>query len=204
MIREEFLKCLGKHELVVQKQILLWSEIEKKYADAGRHYHTLQHLDNLLAELLPYQKLFENWDAVVFAIAFHDVIYNVLKSDNEEKSAMYAVQKLNSSHVPSFTIDRCESFILATKKHEKADDQTNLFTDADLSVLGSNPEVYRLYAEQIRREYNIYPDFMYRPGRRKVLQHFLAMERIFKSDEFYGRYESQARSNLSEELERLN
>lgn len=204
MIREEFLKCLGKYEPSSQKQILLWSEIEKNYSDSGRHYHTLRHLDSLLAELLPFNNLFENWESIVFAIAYHDVIYNVLKSDNEEKSATYAVQKLKDIQAPSSVIDQCNSFILATKKHEKADNETNLFIDADLSILGSKPEAYQVYTEQIRKEYKIFPDLLYRPGRKKVLAHFLAMDRIFKSDEFAGRYESQARLNLSAELETLN
>jgi predicted metal-dependent HD superfamily phosphohydrolase len=42
----------------------------------------------------------------------------------------------------------------------------------------------------------MYPDFLYKPGRRKVLTHFLEMERIFKSDHFYQKYEEQARKNL--------
>lgn len=204
MIKDEFLKSLGKFESDAQKQCQLWIEIEKNYSNSNRHYHNLNHLESLLVELIPFQNRFENWDVVIFAIAYHDVIYKVLKSDNEEKSAEFAVKKLKGISFPGELIKRCESLILATKKHENADEEINLFTDADLSILGSTPEIYKTYATLIRKEYNVYRDFMYNPGRKKVLRHFLKMDRIFKSKEFSERYEQSARLNLSEELESLS
>lgn len=79
------------------------------------------------------------------------------------------------------------------------DKEINLFTDADLSILGSVQSVYVNYAKQVRQEYSIYPDFMYRPGRQKVLNHFLQMKKIFKTDVFFNKYEAQARINLQHE-----
>ncbi len=203
MIKDDFIKSLGKYESNAQKQVQLWSEIEQHYSSSKRHYHNLTHLESLLAELFSFQNKFKDWDVVVFAIAYHDVIYNVLKSDNEEKSADFASKNLKSILFPDLLIKRCESFILATKKHENSDEEINLFTDADLSILGSQPDVYKKYTAQIRNEYKVYPDFIYNPGRKKVLAHFLNMERIFKTKEFSDRYEQQARTNLSEELKSL-
>lgn len=203
MIKDEFIKSLGKYESNTQKQLQLWSEVEKNYFSSKRHYHNLNHLESLLSELLPFQNKFRNWDVVVFAIAYHDAIYNVLKSDNEEMSADLACKKLKSISLPDTLIKRCESLILATKKHETSDEEINLFTDADLSILGSQPSVYKTYSQQIRKEYKVYPDFMYNPGRKKVLAHFLNMNRIFKTKEFLDRYEQQAKINLSKELQTL-
>jgi predicted metal-dependent HD superfamily phosphohydrolase len=93
--------------------------------------------------------------------------------------------------------------ILATKEHQRSDDETNLFTDADLSVLGADRETYLLYVQQIRAEYSIYPDILYNPGRKKVLEHFLNMENIFKTNEFRTKYESAARKNLEAEIRLL-
>lgn len=62
---------------------------------------------------------------------------------------------------------------------------------------------YLQYAENIRKEYSIYPDALYQPGRRQVLQHFLAQEHIFKTPVFRERYEKQARENISKELAML-
>jgi predicted metal-dependent HD superfamily phosphohydrolase len=98
-------------------------------------------------------------------------------------------------------MEQCVKLILATQKHEPAGEEVNLFTDADLSVLGAEPESYKLYATQVRKEYGLYPDLIYNPGRKKVLQHFLAMPRIFKTDAFYEKYETTARRNLEWELD---
>ena len=101
-------------------------------------------------------------------------------------------------------IDLCVQHILATKSHAVSENNdTNLFTDADLSVLGADREVYEQYYKQIRKEYSIYPDLMYNPGRKKVLQNFLGMKRIFKTDYFYGKFEEKARRNITAELNEL-
>lgn len=181
----------------------LWSEVEAAYQKPSRHYHTLGHLEHVLQELVPYTHRFPNWSTVVFAIAYHDIIYNPLKGDNEEKSSALAVKRLTEINVPRAACDDCSRLILATKKHEAADDITNLFTDADLSILGTQPDRYKRYAEEVRKEYRMFPDFLYNPGRKKVLHHFLDMPRIFKTAEFYNLYEVQARKNLQAELDAL-
>ena len=62
--------------------------------------------------------------------------------------------------------------------------------DLDLSILGKNPEEYRRYCDNIRKEYSIYPDFIYRKGRRKVLQNILELDSIYKTDFFKQAYEN--------------
>ena len=93
--------------------------------------------------------------------------------------------------------------IKCTKSHEFSDSDTNYFTDADLSILGKSWKTYEEYYQQIRKEYKIYPDFIYNSGRKKALQHFLKMDRIFKTDYFFEKYEIQARENLQNELQIL-
>ncbi|GAB5525289.1 MAG: hypothetical protein Roseis2KO_31610 [Roseivirga sp.] len=80
---------------------------------------------------------------------------------------------------------------------------TNYLTDIDLSVLGAAPEVYQNYTVAIRKEYSIYPGFLYKRGRKKVLKHFLEMEHIFKTELFREKYEDRARKNLQAELNSL-
>lgn len=179
----------------------LWEEIEQQYSVTGRHYHNLAHLDNLTQELLPVKEQFSCWDAVVFSIVYHDIIYNVLKQNNEERSAGHAEKKLALIAVPATAAQKCKAMILATKGHQASDDhEVNLFTDADLSILGAQEEAYTTYFQQIRKEYAIHPGIVYWPGRKKVLQHFLSMPRIFKTDHFFKKYETQARKNLESEL----
>ena len=142
--------------------------------------------------------------AVLFSLYYHDIIYNPLKTTNEEKSAAFAENRMQMIGVPQMTIENCVRQILATKKHLLSiDNDTNIFIDADLSILGQPWNVYANYYMQVRNEYSLYPDLIYKPGRKKVLQHFLQMERIFKTDVCFTTFELQAKENLQKELELL-
>ena len=72
--------------------------------------------------------------------------------------------------------------------------------DFDLSILGSDWETYQKYAQNIRKEYNVYSYFMYKKGRRKVLQHFLERERLFFTEYSFNAFEEKARFNLKKEM----
>lgn len=183
----------------------LWEEIKSSYSKPARHYHNLTHLDNLASELQPIGHKISDWLTVVFSIAYHDIIYNPVKGDNEEKSAIVCQDRLSKLSISVAQIDKCFKQILATKSHTLADDQdTNFFTDADLSILGAAPDVYLSYTNMIRKEYKIFPDFVYRPGRIKVLQSFLNMQSIFKTEYFRDKYEMQAIDNIKNEVKRLS
>jgi predicted metal-dependent HD superfamily phosphohydrolase len=146
----------------------------------------------------------KNWEAILFTLFYHDVIYNSEGLDNEEKSAELAEVRMKQILVDDETIALCKKHILATKSHQKSEDSdTNYFTDADLSVLGQAWDIYSLYANNVRKEYSIYPDSVYNSGRIKVLLHFLSFERIFKTDFFYKKFETQAKQNLQREIEML-
>lgn len=182
----------------------LWDEVEKNYSGKKRHYHTLQHLENLLITLTEVKSEIQHWESILFTLFYHDIIYTALKSDNEENSALLAEKRMQQLSVSNDIIERCKNQILATKSHSKStDSDTNYFTDADLSVLGQPWEIYSLYYKNVRKEYAIYPDFIYNPGRKKVIQHFLSMNSIFKTDYFYNQFEKVAKENLMKELSSL-
>ncbi|MBL7950777.1 MAG: hypothetical protein JNM62_03555 [Flavobacteriales bacterium] len=142
---------------------------------------------------------------MLLAIIYHDLIIKVTRSDNEQRSAERMQQiLLADAGFPEALVNRTKGHILATKKHEPSNDpDTNYFVDADLSILGSGREQYARYASQVRKEYRRFPDLLYKPGRRKVLQHFLSQPAIFKTEWFRGRYERSAKENLEWELSHL-
>jgi predicted metal-dependent HD superfamily phosphohydrolase len=179
----------------------LWNEIEISYSGKKRFYHTLAHLENLLIQLLEVKSNILHWDTILFTLYYHDSVYNALQSDNEEKSVALAEQRMTQMAIPAEMIANCKAQILATKKHlYNTNADMNYFTDADLSILGTDWENYSAYFKNVRKEYAVYPDLVYKPGRRKVLNHFLAMERIFKTSYFYTKFERQAKQNLQREL----
>lgn len=190
----------------VNKQLIasLWEEIAEKYADRNRHHHNISHISYMIEQAMSYKSEIINFDAVLFAIFYHDIIYSNKRNDNEEKSANLAVDRMRNIGVPSEMITKCRDLILATKEHkENGDNDTNYLLDFDLAVLGEEPKTYQEYVKNIRKEHSIYPDFLYKKGRRKVLNHFLSQDRIFKSSIFYNKYEKQARENLTIELQSL-
>jgi predicted metal-dependent HD superfamily phosphohydrolase len=180
---------------------ILWQEIVQQYTRRHRAYHNLYHLEHLIRELEAVQSQVQDWSAVLWALFYHDLIYNPLKQNNEEKSAEKAVTYLTATGIAPAMVEKVRQIILATKGHQVSEDMdTNLFTDADLAILGKDNKWYRDYCKSIREEYVLVPDMLYKPGRRKVLQHFLAMERIYKTDYFFEKYEATARENLAWEL----
>jgi predicted metal-dependent HD superfamily phosphohydrolase len=182
-----------------------WAEIEIAYSKPSRHYHNLLHLDNLVNELLPIKDKISDWQTLIMSVAYHDIVYNTLSQDNEEKSAAIARDRLSRMNVSEWQKDKCYRQIMATKKHPPSNDtDTDYFTDADLAVLGAHEAAYETYSKQIRKEYIFYPDLLYKPGRKKVLSHFLACRAIYKTSWFHHKYEEQARINLANELEKLS
>lgn len=205
MLREIFTSLVLRHATDEKQAVEAWALIEKNYTRRKRHYHNLHHLQALYDQLVPHHAMIQDWDTMLFSLFYHDIIYSVTRSDNEERSAAEAMIFLERVHYPAEKRLACFEQINATKTHtQSANADTNLFTDADLSILGQEREVYKAYCRQVRKEYAIYPDILYRPGRKKVVQHFLDMERIYKTGVFYAAIEQSARDNLRWELEQLS
>lgn len=81
-----------------------------------------------------------------------------------------------------------------------------LFLNLDISILASSPTDYNCYATAIRAEYSHVSRESYREGRAKVLQTFLAREKLFTGGEDLAGgdvKEQQARRNLRAEIEQL-
>ncbi|WP_160718091.1 hypothetical protein [Chitinophaga solisilvae] len=176
------------------------------YSEAQRYYHNQQHILDMLSLLRLHAAEIKDPATVAFAIFFHDAVYDVARQDNEAKSADMAVAYLQQTTFPAEKTALVKEYILATQTHRNPLQHTDLdyFLDADLRILGAPPAAYAAYATQIRREYHIYPDNIYHPGRRKVLQHFLDMPAIYRTPAFIAACETQARHNIQTELNSLN
>jgi predicted metal-dependent HD superfamily phosphohydrolase len=179
--------------------------LREKYAEKHRAYHNLSHIRALLEHAESFRHELESYDTVAFAIWFHDAIYNTKRNDNEEKSAELAAETSGKLLLPRELITAVEQMILATKKHELLNDSADLklFLDFDLSILGTSAEVYQRYSQAIRKEYSWVPYFLYRKGRKKVLESFLKREQLYFTEAMKARYETQAQQNLERELGQL-
>jgi predicted metal-dependent HD superfamily phosphohydrolase len=185
------------------------SDLVRAYAEPHRRYHTLDHIAALLQLLEENGKAVADRDAIRLAILFHDAVYNPARSDNEAASAALAAQQLTGLGLPPPLIADVERLILATRhgpdaEPAQADADLALLVDLDLAVLAAAWPDYLDYAQAIRREYAVYPDAIYRPGRRRVLEGFLARPRLYHTQRLRALWEVPARANLAREIAELS
>ncbi len=188
-----------------------FQEIIQHYQQTTRHYHNLNHLYEIFKLLAPHQSQLKNKTAVHLAVFYHDIIYKALKKDNELKSAEFAqkaLQKLGGFSAE--TIAHVYQLILATKTHEVPSTTPpntiadfHFLLDADLAILGASPTIYQQYTQQIRKEYRLVPKLLYKPGRKKVLEHLLHKNPIYYTAEFANEFEASAKKNIAAELSLL-
>jgi len=183
----------------------LFTEIKRKYTSSRRHYHNLQHIQALLAFSESYAGQLKDAEVVAFSIFYHDIIYNVLRKDNELRSAQLAIKRLQALSVPPEKTEQVKRYIESTQTHAITasvthTDDLQLFLDFDMSILGADWPAYEAYTRQIRREYRMYPDKVYYPGRKQFLQHCLQTEHLFQTSVFREQYEARARENMTQEL----
>lgn len=204
MLELIYKELIQAYEVNTNSANTLWSEINTNYSNTNRYYHNLEHLEDLHRQLTQVKDSIKNWQIILFTLYYHDIVYKSTKKNNEKKSAELALKRMTQIGVNEIDVKLCFEQIIATKTHApNSNSDTNFFTDADLSILGRKPNDYKNYCKNIRKEYLIFPDFIYNKGRKKVINHFLSMETIFKTEEFYDQYENQAKENLKEELEAL-
>jgi len=180
-----------------------WTEIEDYYSSELRYYHNLFHIENMLSELKSIETDVKEKDTLLFSIYYHDIIYNTSNSDNEFKSAMLFKNRIERTSFKQ--VEKCVQQIELTKEHKLAkDNDINILLDIDFSILGKSKTEYNEYSQNIRKEYQAYSDFEFKIGRKKVLNEFLNSPSIYKTDYFKTKYETNARNNISLELNILN
>jgi predicted metal-dependent HD superfamily phosphohydrolase len=180
-----------------------WEAIAKAYQ--GRAYHNLNHLEEMLGHLPRLSTFFAPAAAPIFGIAliYHDIVYRAGRKDNEARSADQAVAFLQKAGAGEADQTRCRQLIMATKTHEAATEEEAVLVDLDLAVLAREATGYDQYARNVRKEFRLFPDFLYRPGRKKALRHFLEKPYIYHGEIARELWEVAARKNLKRELNTL-
>lgn len=179
-----------------------WLDLEKAYSKKSRHYHNLTHIKDMIESYDLYFDQLKCPNEVLYTIFYHDYIYASSKKDNELKSAEFALKVLPKN--VTLNTQLVFDMICATQMHQQHTiEDINWLIDFDLKVLARDWEDYKIYFEQIRKEYRIYPDFLYKPGRAKALKHFLENEFIFQTETFRNLFEEKARINIEKEISLL-
>ena len=186
------------------------SVLEAAYAQPPRAYHDFHHVGEVLRH---YDEVAAGpgWTQpreVALAVLYHDAIYQPGSSDNESRSARFAVEQI-AHWQPQSGIDaqRVAHLIELTARHgqfapadfdgDRAPDDVRRFLDCDMAILGAEPAAFDAYDRGIAAEYRgTLPAWLFRFNRRRFLKALLARERIFLSDDFHARLDARARSNL--------
>lgn len=185
----------------------LATELAVAYGAPQRAYHNATHIAELLRwfDTVAAGPRWQQPAEVYTAILFHDAIYVPGAKDNEAKSADWARRAIVEARLPA-DANRVAELINLTAQHgklETAAGDTALFLDSDMAIVGTEIDVYRAYAQQIRREYAAVPAEAYRAGRRAFVEGLANKPRIFFSDYFHQRLNARARLNLADELASL-
>lgn len=160
-----------------------------------RHYHTLAHIEYMLANMIPADATPE----LLAAVWLHDIVYDPRATNNEELSAKQAATDLAGTR---FNVPMIVNLILGTKHHLPHSDTQNVLNDLDLLILGDTPAEYDRYAWRVRLEYQHVPHRDFNLNRALFMRHFLEQPRIYQSLPYQKR-EYQARANISREIREL-
>ncbi|WP_067489824.1 HD domain-containing protein [Actinomadura hibisca] len=182
------------------------TELDARYGEEHRRYHTRAHLTAVLDLVDELADHAADPDAVRLAAWFHDAVYDPQRADNEDRSARLARRMLADTDLPEATVDEVARLIVLTETHAPDADDRNgqVLCDADLAVLGSDPDAYAAYAAAVREEYAFVPDEFFKAGRAEVLTGLLELPALFHTPQARARYEEKARANLRTELLLLN
>lgn len=174
------------------------------YSEPHRCYHNARHIADCLGELDQVRQLAAEPLAVELAIWFHDAVYDPRAADNEDRSAELAKDWLSKSGAKTALADSVGRLILATKSHDASGHgDAPLLVDLDLSILGQPSERFWEYERQIRAEYSWVAADVFAAKRAAILQNFLARARIYQTEFYFQRLETQARDNLRASVEKL-
>ena len=183
----------------------IFDDLVLRYDEPHRHYHTLEHVAEMLRIVPRIAPVGTDVFAIQLAVWFHDVVYDPRSETSEIDSTEYARTVLARLGLPSPTII---DLILSTDHRVAIDPRApvefQILHDADLAILGASSDRYDRYAADIRKEYSHVPDDHYRDGRRRVLRHFLERTpTIYTTKRMREDGEAAARQNLARELSDL-
>lgn len=192
-----------------------WKVIRDSYSESQRYYHTLKHIGNMLW-LLKYEPVIstsvQNSTQVVFAVFFHDIVYDPQSTDNEDKSAELFSSFYKEAGSQNLDQSLVLKYIMATKNH--CTDEHNqsselwgttdmhIFLDLDMAILSVEPLEYENYAYKVRQEYCHHTEETYCRRRAHVLERFL-MHRIYCCENVHKAWEESARHNVLGEISKL-
>lgn len=176
-----------------------------------RHYHGLGHLAVLWTRHrrfsvgTPYRAARAN-RLIACAIAFHDTVYDVLRRDNEHRSALlwrrYAPPDLSRAEVAwvAATIEATANH-LAQHGDTTAAERLRLWVlDLDLTPLGESAVSFRRATRLLRAESRHVPEPVWNANRLAFLRKMQTAPALYRCPRLAAAFEEPARRNIAREV----
>ena len=174
-----------------------WGEAHRVYHGPEHLLHVLESLDRL-TDLRPRPEL-------LLAAWFHDAVHEGHAGQDELDSADLARRLLTANGWAPASAERVAALVLVTGEHDPdpQDEDACLLVDADLAVLGGDPDDYDRYRTAVRREYAHVPEEQFRAARAEVLTALHGLPQLFHHPAAVDLWEARARQNLEREIAEL-
>lgn len=161
-------ELLNKWEIKcdINTVLSMWNE-------SSRHYHNLDHLNDLINQINESKSNYseKEYEKLLIASIFHDIVYDPMKNDNEEKSAEFFMNCcLEKSNADILDINQ---MILDTKTHKANTKLSESFNKYDMNIVERDFDSLLKWEKNIRLEYNCYNNDQYKDGRLKFLESLL-------------------------------
>lgn len=188
-------------------------ELCARLDEPGRFYHGSGHVSLLWerhrrhgAGLLFQREPWNTW--VACAIAYHDAVYDVTRTDNEALSAELWLR--TGADLTPQGVSWVAGTILATARHLAALPEPGMSEEAwavrlwvldlDLTPLGEPPDVFVANTAALRREQAHLSHEVWERGRLAFLRGMASQPRLFRTPVLHDSFEAAARANLAREL----
>ncbi|MDO5726335.1 MAG: hypothetical protein Q4Q03_00245 [Bowdeniella nasicola] len=187
------------------------ADLIARWQEPQRYFHNLTHLIDILQRVDTLAAETHHPDCVRLAAWYHGAIfdtsnirhYKQAAGKDETGSADLARTQLTNLAVPAAEVSRICDIITTLAGHSCSDNiDAQALCDADLGSLAVEPQKYRTYRENVRREYEHVPLLDYLEARTAIIERFLARPHIFTTP-MATQWEDAARENLAAELQRL-
>ena len=178
----------------------LRSDLLERWNEPRRRYHNETHLRAVLRAVDALEADGEPFDGTEVRLAawLHAAVFDPAGSESNSRSAEYAELVLD----PAAPVEEVARLVRLMGGHRVGPGDLNgaVLSDADLAVLGADPETYDTYSADVRHEFAHVPGERYVAGRTAALEGLLERRSVYRTRAGRDRWEKQAHANLNREL----
>lgn len=200
-----------QHSLYVVLDDYSMLPLVEAYEQPHRKYHTLEHIQYILAAIAEVQERFSLSSVDVRRLHllawYHDSVYEIGKprAYNEEASAAWYKRDFYDLHPEKTWAMEKETNLMVDAIVDTIDHNnpsswiSAIFMDLDLQGLGTPWRIYRENTRKIREEFAQYNDEEFRAGRIMFLKERLERNTVFHTA-WGAEFEPKAQQNMAREL----